>query len=360
MKKEVENMKRRTPLAAGLLLLSMACLAHAFFFPGATYVPFDRVVTNTETYVKDHPKDAQGHYTLARMHYFVFVDRLPYVPMDYYVGAVPPRVAQEWQIGREELLLDLCRTQAKQMVLEAWGCATEEDVPADRREEFQRAVNNKMQELRSQGWEPERLDARQVLAHAGAAVDNFERALDLDPNNGLFYLGLASLYEQYSSYADDANITERPPQLAHVTVPETRVMYYLAYRLSIEQERQLDCEPLFGLSTLVSYEAGTAYLRLAEREPSIIDANSVAQVSADVGRLEGLPMGPITPIIFSTQEHGSVLDLLASETRVRFDLDGTGRKAQWPWLQPTTGLLVWDPFDKREVTSGRQLFGTAT
>ena len=43
-----------------------------------------------------------------------------------------------------------------------------------------------------------------------------------------------------------------------------------------------------------------------------------------------------------------------------FDLDGTGRKAQWPWIKPSTGLLVWDPQNKGEITSGRQLFGTAT
>ena len=43
-----------------------------------------------------------------------------------------------------------------------------------------------------------------------------------------------------------------------------------------------------------------------------------------------------------------------------FDLDGTGGKTQWPWIKPTTGLLVWDPLSKGEVTSGRQLFGTVT
>jgi hypothetical protein len=68
----------------------------------------------------------------------------------------------------------------------------------------------------------------------------------------------------------------------------------------------------------------------------------------------------ITPIIFSVQKHASVLDLLAPDTHVTFDLDGTVRDARWSWTKPDTGLLVWDPQNKGEITSGRQLFGTAT
>ena len=361
MEMEVEIMKLRTLLIACLLLLSMACLTHAFYFPSATYMPFDRLIANVEAYVRDHPKDPQGYYTLARMHYFAFVDQMPYVPMDYYASVIPPRVAEEWQISRDRLLIDLRHVQATQMVLDEWKYATEADVPPDRRKEFQTAVQNKERELTDQGWKPERLDTRQVLTHAGAAVDNFERALDLDPENGLSYLGLASLYEQYSSYVADVNITDHPPQLAHVTLVETRVMYYLAFRFSAEEDLKSDhVLVLWGMETLASYEAGTAYLRLAKKDPSIADANSVAQVETDLERLrEHVSIG-ITPMIFSTQRHESVVDLLAPQTRVSFDLDGTGRKAQWPWVKPTTGLLVWDPFNKGEITSGRQLFGTAT
>ncbi len=369
-------MKLRTLLLACLFLLSMACLTHAYYFPAATYVPFDRLIANMEAYIRDHPNDPQGYYTVARMHYFAFVDQMPCVPMDP-LGMSPPRVAEEWQIYRERLLLDLLRAQAQQMVLDEWGYATEGDVPADRREEFQTAVQDKERELIDQGWEPERLDTPQVLAHAGAAVDNFERALDLEPENGLFYLGLASLYEQYSSYAADANIIDHPPQLAHVTIFETRVMYYLAYRFSIEEDLKRDhivvlwgMDPLVNSQAdaavewptrLVSREAGAAYLRLAKEEPSIADRNAVAQVETNLEKLGEIPrVKLITPIIFSTQKHESVLELLAPDTHVAFDLDGTGRNTRWPWIKPTTGLLVWDPFNKGEITSGRQLFGTAT
>jgi len=144
-------------------------------------------------------------------------------------------------------------------------------------------------------------------------------------------------------------------------VPTIRVLYYLAYRFSVEEDRQWTYTPYWGLRELVSYEAGTAYLRLVKEEPVIADANSIARIKADLAKFEELPPTPfITPIVFSTERQASVLDLLDSETHVSFDLDGTGRKMQWPWLKPSTGLLVWDPQNKGEITSGRQLFGTAT
>jgi hypothetical protein len=352
-------MRRRALFAACLGMLSVTGLVHGrFAMP--TYVPLDRIIPNMEAFVKDHPNDPQGYYLLGRMHYLAFAAQLPLVPIFAYSSPGLPNVAPDYRISNEWLLADLRQEEAERLILDAWGYATTADVPPDKKAAFQEAVWLKEQELQKQGWKPAYFDAATALAHAAAAVDNFDRALDLDPENGLFYLGVASLYDQYLSYAADANITAPPASLAGVTIPRVRVMYYLAYRLSIEQDRTWTYKPIGGLGQLVSYEAGTAYLRLAEKEPSIADTNSVARIKADVAKMEKLPIGPITPIIFSTAAHASVLDLLDSATRVSFDLDGTGRKAQWPWIKPTTGLLVWDSLNEGQITSGRQLFGTAT
>ncbi len=350
-------MKRGILLVAVVSLLSVPCLAIRPQFPLSWYVPFDRLITNTEAFIRDHPNDPQGYYTLARMHYFTFVNRLELIPTLDPDGFSPDNVAPDWQVS--DLLFRLRSDHAEQLVLEAWGYATASAIPKDRQSAFQQAVWDKTRELEKQGWKPDYLETDKVLAHAAAAVDNFERALDLDPENGLFYLGLASLYDDYLFYTADANITSHPRQLASITVPMIRVTYYLAYRFSIEEERDWKVHPLWTHRQLTSYEAGTAYLRLAQKEPRIVDTNALAEIQTDVARLEKLPVA-ITPIIFSVQTHGSVLDLLDPKTHVSFDLDGTGRKAQWPWLKPSTGLLVWDPQTKGEITSGRQLFGTAT
>ncbi len=352
-------MKCRGLFVAVVSVLSIACMAHAIVFPLATYVPFDRLIANTEAFIKGHPNDPQGYYTLARMHYFTFVNRMAFVPTRNPDGLPPQNVAEDWQVSAGNLLLRLRREQAEQLVSKAWGYTTASDVPTEKGSEFWQAVLDKEKELEKQG-QPKHLDTAKVLAQAAAAVDNFERALDLDPENGLFYLGLASLYEQYSAYTAAANITDHPRQLACVTVPKIRVMYYLAYRFAIEKDRKRKQEPTWGLRELVSHEAGTAYLRLATSEPAIADTHSIAALKADLAKLEKLPPGDITPIVFSTEKHVSVLDLLDSDTHVTFDLDGTGRRMQWPWIKPSTGLLVWDPLNKGEITSGRQLFGTAT
>ncbi len=116
-------MTRRALFVTVVCLQSTACLAIRPQFPLSWYVPFDRLIANTEAFVKDHPNDPQGYYTLARIHYFIFVNRYPLIPT-------------------------------------------------------------------------------------------------LDPNNGLFYLGLASLYDDYLFYTADANITSPPRNWPVLPCPE--------------------------------------------------------------------------------------------------------------------------------------------
>ncbi len=52
-------------------------------------------------------------------------------------------------------------------------------------------------------------------------------------------------------------------------------------------------------------------------------------------------------------------ELLAPDVHVTFDLDGFGSSV-WTWLQPSTGILVWDPGHTGSIQSGLQLFGSVT
>jgi hypothetical protein len=83
-------------------------------------------------------------------------------------------------------------------------------------------------------------------------------------------------------------------------------------------------------------------------------------VKKDLKKLEGLRPGAITPIVFCFAKHSSLSDLLAPDLQVPFDLDGDGIVELWPWVKPTTGILVWNPDGKGLVTSGRQLFGSVS
>jgi hypothetical protein len=119
---------------------------------------------------------------------------------------------------------------------------------------------------------------------------------------------------------------------------------------------------LAGLASLVGYEAGNAYVRLTENLGAISkrEKKEIGKVKRNLQKLDSLPMGAITPIVFSLEKHTSLADLLAANTKVRFDLDGDGVTELWPWVKPTTGILVWDTEQRGQITSGRQMFGSVT
>lgn len=65
-----------------------------------------------------------------------------------------------------------------------------------------------------------------------------------------------------------------------------------------------------------------------------------------------------TPVIYGDGD--SVEDLIDADRRVSFDIAGDGQPRRWPWVRPTTGVLVWDPSHEGQITSGQQLFGLVT
>jgi hypothetical protein len=50
-------------------------------------------------------------------------------------------------------------------------------------------------------------------------------------------------------------------------------------------------------------------------------------------------------------------ELLKPDAAADFDLTGFALPQRWTWIGPDAGLVVWDPLDRRDVQSGRQLFG---
>ncbi len=95
------TIERLTVFAAYLCTLFVTCPAHARTGRGwgaAMYVPLDRLITNAEAFVKEHPNDPRGYYLLARIHYFTFVDQLPFVPIRN-LSSYPPELAADWPVG---------------------------------------------------------------------------------------------------------------------------------------------------------------------------------------------------------------------------------------------------------------------
>src|SRR5262245_44916684 len=70
----VEDLMKRTFLGALCALLTLATSGFAMFM-GLPEAPVDRLIKNTTAFVKEHPDDAMGPYTLARIHYLAFAKR---------------------------------------------------------------------------------------------------------------------------------------------------------------------------------------------------------------------------------------------------------------------------------------------
>ena len=51
---------------------------------------------------------------------------------------------------------------------------------------------------------------------------------------------------------------------------------------------------------------------------------------------------------------------LESAIVLKSDLAGSGQAQPYTWVQPDTGILVWDPWSEGRIRSGRQLFGSVT
>jgi hypothetical protein len=352
--------------------------------------PVGRLITNAGKYIAEHPADAEGYYILGRVHGLAFTMKARLLNV---WSADHQREREQGQVVKQ--LPDVC-TDDFQWSAEDW------------------AKKNPGQALTRD----------ELVRHLTEAVKNLGKAVELDPKPALPHLGLAYVLEQGAAMAGDCDIargsgaaladakkaeieasikqlgsekdSERakavealrgrlaeavPVLVDHRKDENAKVRegvrellsthwrrvaiaeYFATYERSIGEDIKITEQPMRGLETLASYEAMTGFVRLVKAEGAADDAEKVrlAKVEGDLKTLEKKPPnGAMTPIILSIDAPLSLTELLAPETTVGFHLDGTDREQAWPWVKPRTGILVWDPEHKGHITSGQQLFGSAT
>jgi hypothetical protein len=305
-------MRIRLGLVAALVSIWAGPAWGRFAYPQE--VPVERLVKNVGAYVKEHPKDAQGYYTLGRVNYLAL--------------------------------------SMKSTTVRAFEAADPKNLPAVP-EFFQVAGKTQPDEAR----------LKQYLA---AAVENFGKAIELKPDVAMYHMGMASVME--AALHSGLELGAAPGSKGEKAGKEKDAWregaiaeYLKAFDLAVEKDAALQHMPIRGLRELVSYEAGKRYLAMVnERGAKDGEAEQVAKVDKALDGLEKKPRGPITPIIFSYREANGLGELLDPERHVTFDLDGTGRGQAWPWVKPGTAILVWDPKGTGRIESGRQLFGSVT
>ena len=167
------------------------------------------------------------------------------------------------------------------------------------------------------------------------AIENYRLALKLDPSHLYSRLGLAWCLQEKGQ-------TE-----------EAITAYRQTFQQTWQKERGVD-HGMRGNS--IAIEAGTMLLELL---PKTGAEKERAKISKRIEIL-GKKFTWVTPLIVPLQET-SIESLFCTDPSkaVRFDLDGFGT-ADWQWITPKAGLLVWDPKQTGVITSGRQLFGNVT
>lgn len=345
-------------------------------FVRAPEIPVERLLKNTAAYVQENPTDPQGYYLLGRINALAFVlksDKLraferrgrPLPHLDPWQG----RPAAKTPLKPEQLqkhVVDSIANFRKAIALKAdnglyhlglayilekgselaykIGLPPGEATPAGKRAEPDKDKTAAWKALIAKLGAKDSRTREQAQARLAAQMP-----------------AAAATLMEYAEDKDAERRTRVRSVLAGYWKTEAVASYLKAHELAFQTDRKIRYRPLRGLMSLVSYEAGKSYIRLVElRGATKQETKTLASVREHLKELEGKRRGPITPIIFSLAPGRDLPDLLAPGAIVRFDLDGDGLRRAWPWVKPTTGLLVWDPSGRGRITSGRQLFGSVT
>lgn len=298
-----------------LLLVTYATLTVPGFamFMQPQMIPVERLLKNAETHLAANPESDEARYIVARIHYLAFARSSESVPAFAEADREgKPSIAPNWMIAKERA---------------------------------------------------DELDPAKLAAHANNALAGFRELVKKKPQTGLYQLGLASLLEQIAEWKERAKPTDLTDALKDVRRDQARDAYLAAFRASLGKDAGLKHQPISGLGSLVSYEAGKAFIRLATMETDASPDLSapVEEVRKGLAKIEAIPDdGPVTPMIFSMHRVTGIDELLAPDVIVDFDLRGYGSVRKTTWIQPGTALLVWDAGKEGRITSGRQLFGGYT
>jgi len=323
-----------------------------------TYVPVERLIANATAYLAEEPNDPTGYYALARIHYLAFVNKA--ILVGTFNEREPSSVIPYW--WGEDYRQVARHAHAVATALKEFGILSTSDLTSENQAAFYARVSEIEAGLDEKGWEPARPTAEELIGHAGAGQWNFYQAISLDPNNALYTLGQASLGEQYLDFLATTGAAVLPSMVRTIALDAVKETYLLAYHQSIQEDLQLERLPLEGLRGIISYEAGSAFVRLWDAEDTIpagVQEELVA-IKANLGTFEELPLGAVTPIVFSLERPAGLVELLSQGTGTRFDLDGDGRAEPRPWVKPATAFLVWDGDGDGRITSGREMFGSVT
>lgn len=330
-----------------ILISFVICHVHnaSGIFMAPSPVPLTRIIQSTDDYLKKNPKDANAYYIKGRAYYLAFYNQATIVQaFERRTGGLPG-IAPQWMIGDASYLL--IQQEAQKRALKNLNFESVSGLSGDDSRKFYKEMNKISDQLRKEKWKPKKLSKKEVEKYVSQSRENFLKAIQLSKDNPLYYLGLASLYDQSLQFDKDLS--------SEITREKMLNLYWKAFVMAKGKDESLKHRPPSGIMSLVSFEAGKAYLKNVGE-----DEKKRQTINEHLQKLEKLPIGAITPLVITRPHIKRAEDYVVRNAPVTFDLNGNGFQEKWDWVTPETGVLVWDPLDTRRVISGRQLFGNYT
>jgi hypothetical protein len=354
-------------------MLIVTSASAMFRRPELQQIPAERLIRNVSAYVARHPHDPEGFYLLGRLNYLAFSQST-----DQFHDAVDAK------LGDAEHLSELTRSFGASYPIAG-------ELSGKRRLEF----------LRN-------------------ALRNLRNAVEMKPGEGLFWLTLGSAIRDGAPFAIDeprefdapvgssgldgtgpeedlvSKLASADPSARDHAVStlsakscqtwlgslhklmKSKVMTHEGSRDAVAKllgtcwtEQAIaafatayaESKPTNGALRTMSFgrapvdvEAGEAWIALVKlRGVKPEEEKRIAEIQEYIGTVKRR-RGPMTPIIMALDARHPLAELV-SQTSVRFDLEGSERRDLWTWVQPTTGILVWDAAGEGHVTNGHQLLG---
>ncbi len=181
---------------------------------------------------------------------------------------------------------------------------------------------------------------RGMDAHLAAATSAYEQARALEPANLRGRVALAFAYDRAGLLRQARN--------------ELRYVMYQGLKRIPPPVNPGEPHSDWDTHTVVS-EAAEHFDQIAK---VWTDRRLLARVKKRL--VDAPPAIYITPILVPLKRDVSFDALVDRRSEVAFDFSGQGPAMRAGWLTADAAWLVWDPKDKRHVSSGFQLFGSVT
>jgi len=382
-------------MRAVVIITCALCLTSAsalFTNPNLPPVVLERVIINMEAYLAEHPDDADAKYTLARAYTLSFVtysgvESMCFVPdefleqaaeqprqSDYASTADEPPIerlssalmllheAEQEYIQSRDFQADLARAELTDAYARWIGAPRAVELLRSDPMFDAKPMKIAPRHLRLMEWarlaawrdrvsaELAELSVSELLAIARTCSDSDHAMLELVKQRCTI-IWLKEAFDKYHSawfFSKDADLQRIDEMNSRHAAFHTD----LVAREAVEGMRTVAASIRVGAT-----EADES--RLQHIDKKLAEAEKWYKSMERAVNKKPRPKH-VTPIIFPLDEDRSLGSLLAPSTTVNFDLDGTGRDHSWPWVNPNTAILVWDPDNTGKITSGRQLFGSAT